>query len=440
MLTNNFCDPSMLLIYTRQTTSRVDYIFKHVCTRILGLPISFTNLVDEFVSHKGPKMSYGKQPLGNELFVKSQGLLFEQGFEDQLIQVRPWKETKCFFSVDGQSSLPFDIFSAAFYLMSRYEEYLPHVKDSQGRFPARESLGYKESFLESPVIDIWAGYFATVLHEQFPSVQIKDSGYKAHTLINAELPFQYLQKGALGSLISVIRKLFRLRFVPLFRELQVLLGLRKDPFNTFEYLMSSTANMDHPMTVFFLLGEATEYARNLNSRRMKYQSLVKYVSDYTQVGLVVSGKGLQDMEVMQQEKKALEELTHRELPASMNAGYLINLPDIYRYLVELEIPRDFSMVYEDQMGFRAGTCTPFLFYDLDYEIKTPLLVQPIVAAIGGLGHLKRQEVYDKLLRIRDEVRSLNGEFSVIFRNEDFSKTFQNRTWHSLFNQIGDIHE
>ena len=440
MLTNNFCDPSMLLIYTRQNTSRVDYIFKHVCTRILGLPISFTSLVDEFVSHKGPKMSYGKQPLGNELFVKSQGLLFEQGFEDQLIQVRPWKETKCFFSVDGQSSLPYDIFSAAFYLMSRYEEYLPHVKDSQGRFPAKESLGFREGFLESPVVDIWASYFGAVLKDHYPNVQLKNSGYVAHTLINAEFPYQYLQKGALGSLIIVIRKLFRFRFVPLFREFQVLLGWKRDPFDTFQYLMSTIADKDHPMTVFFLLGEATEYARNINSRRMKYQSLVKYVSDYTQVGLVISWKGLQDIGIMQQEKKSLEELTHRGLAASMNAGFLINLPDIYRYLVELEIPRDFSMVYEDQIGFRAGTCTPFLFYDLDYEIKTPLLIQPVAAAIGGLGDRKRQDVHDKLLSIRDEVKQLNGEFSVIFRNEDFSKTFQNRTWHSLFNQIGDIHE
>ena len=56
----------------------------------------------------------------------------------------------------------------------------------------------------------------------------------------------------------------------------------------------------------------------------------------------------------------------------MNARFLVHLPDVPRHLVELEIQRDFTMVYRNAIGFRAGTCTPFLFYDLDFEIKTPL--------------------------------------------------------------------
>ena len=32
------------------------------------------------------------------------------------------------------------------------------------------------------------------------------------------------------------------------------------------------------------------------------------------------------------------------------------------------------MGYINHVGFRAGTCTPFLFYDLDFEIQTPLLI------------------------------------------------------------------
>ncbi|PQB04959.1 hypothetical protein BST85_08685 [Aureitalea marina] len=425
----------MLLIYTRQTTSRVDYIFKHICTRILGLEISFTSAVEQFVSHQGPKMSYGKQALGNEFFIKSQGLLFEQGFEDQPIQVRPFKETVCFFAVDGNSHLAFDIFSAAFYLMSRYEEYLPHVKDTRGRFPAEASLGFKEGFLMQPVVDIWAQYFGQALKQQFPAITLRNEGFKTHTIINAELPYRYLQRGAIATSMNLLGNLIRLRFVSFFQVLQVVMGWKKDPYDTFEFLMNNSGKESYPQTLFFLLGEASQFSRNINSRRKKFQSLVKYVADYTTVGLVISQNALSDLNELQQEKKALEELTHREVTASMNTNYLISLPDIYRLLVEVEIPRDFSMVYEDQIGFRAGTCTPFLFYDLDYEIKTPLLIQPVAAAISGLQGQKRQQVHDKLLKLMEEVRRLNGEFSVILRNEDFAKTFQNRTWHGLYDQI-----
>lgn len=47
------------------------------------------------------------------------------------------------------------------------------------------------------------------------------------------------------------------------------------------------------------------------------------------------------------------------------------LPEHYSYLNELEIANDYSMGYPETIGFRAGTSTPYLFYDLNMEITTP---------------------------------------------------------------------
>ena len=46
-------------------------------------------------------------------------------------------------------------FAASFYLISRYEEYLPHEKDMYGRYAHENSLAYKERFLQLPLINIW---------------------------------------------------------------------------------------------------------------------------------------------------------------------------------------------------------------------------------------------------------------------------------------------
>jgi len=40
------------------------------------------------------------------------------------------KDFSAFFKSEGD--YPFDIFSAVFYLLSRYEEYLPYKKDMYG--------------------------------------------------------------------------------------------------------------------------------------------------------------------------------------------------------------------------------------------------------------------------------------------------------------------
>ena len=146
----------MILVYTHKITPRVRYIFKHIFTRILLTPVSFTSKVEEFVAHNGPKISYTKVPLGKEFFIRSNELLFEQGVNDLEINISKWDETPCFFNTGSNSSIPFDIFAASFYLISRYEEYLPHVRDVHERFTAEQSLAYKFRFLEKPVVDIWA--------------------------------------------------------------------------------------------------------------------------------------------------------------------------------------------------------------------------------------------------------------------------------------------
>ena len=72
--------------------------------------------------------------------------MFQQGISDLDINVQDWDGVKCFFAMGNKSVLPYDIFAASFYLISRYEEYLPHVKDEYGRFTAEESLAYKNGF------------------------------------------------------------------------------------------------------------------------------------------------------------------------------------------------------------------------------------------------------------------------------------------------------
>jgi hypothetical protein len=146
----------MLLVYTHTITPRLTYIFKHIITRLLGIPVSFTTKIEDFIGHEGLKFSYTKQPLGSELFLKCNNLLFNQGIDYLDINIVKWNDDPCFFQTSINSEVPCDIFAASFYLISRYEEYLPHVKDEFERFPAEESLAFQNKFLDKPIIDIWA--------------------------------------------------------------------------------------------------------------------------------------------------------------------------------------------------------------------------------------------------------------------------------------------
>src|SRR5690606_21951689 len=99
---------AMLLIYTPKITPRITYSFRHICTNILQIPIKFTSEIEAFVAHEGMKLSYGRQALGNEVFVQSVELLLEQGLTDIEIKIQDWEGTPCFFALAESSSIPYD--------------------------------------------------------------------------------------------------------------------------------------------------------------------------------------------------------------------------------------------------------------------------------------------------------------------------------------------
>ncbi len=423
----------MLLVYTQKCTPRIDYVFKHICTRILGVKVDFTATIETFIAHTGPKMSYGKQPIGNELFVQSAGLLQQQGVESIEIHVKDWEGVKTFFSVGEKSVLPFDIFAAGFFLLSRYEEYLPQVKDEWGRYPAQESIGFKEEFLEWPVIDIWAQRLKNVLLQQFQDMVFSPPHYTEHHVVNARVPYQYANRGMFRSVIGYASDLWRLRIAPLYRRTQVLFNLRNDAFDTFHFIINSVKNSKRSLAFFFLLGESNLFNESIDTKRQRFRSLIKYVADYKEVGLLFSHDTLSDYERMKQQKRTMEAITNRQIVATMNDHYAVTLPEVYRNLIELEVSRDYTMVYPETPGFRAGTCTPFLFYDLDYEIKTPLIIQPIAATTEAFETMKLSEIEPYLKRLQNRVMEVQGTFTVIFSNTNFAANASS-FWRRFFQQ------
>ena len=77
----------MLLIYTHKITPRFTYIMKQLFIRILGIEISFTTKVEDFIKHQGRRLPIPNSRLQNEFFVRSNDLLFEQGINDFDIMV-----------------------------------------------------------------------------------------------------------------------------------------------------------------------------------------------------------------------------------------------------------------------------------------------------------------------------------------------------------------
>ncbi|TWO31657.1 hypothetical protein E1J38_012915 [Seonamhaeicola sediminis] len=428
----------MLLVYTHNISPRVKYVFKHICTRVLGVDVDFTTKIETFIAHDSLKMSYTKQQLGNEFFVRSHDIMFEQGLSDVEVHVHDWDTTKCFFYIGEKGTIPFDIFAAAFYLLSRYEEYLPHVKDEFGRFTAKESLGYKHNFLHQPVVDIWAYKFKKALQKQFPDFEFPIKKYSIKPIIDVPSPYKYKLKGIMRTIGGTLKDLFQFKFRSLYLRITVILGFQHDPHDTFKYVINRQKSSNFKFLYFFLIGDYSTYDKGINANKKSFVSLIKHVADYCNVGLKTSYFAIDDASILKKEKRRMEDILNIPLQASRQSFSRINLPESYRNLIDLEIREDYTMGYVNKIGFRAGSCTSFLFYDLDYEVQTPLLINSYHLMDYAL--LKNKSLLDKkkvLSEIINEVKQVNGEFVPVFHNYTFTDIGRWKGFKELFNIILD---
>ncbi len=428
----------MILIYTHKVTPRVRYIFKHIFTRILQIPIDFTGKVEEFVAYNGPKFSYTNVALGKEFFIKSNELLFQQGIKDFDINVQKWDDVPCFFLTGEQSEIPFDIFAASFYLISRYEEYLPHIKDTHGRFSAEESIAFKNNFLEKPLVDIWAYKFLKTLKIKFPDFEHSTREYQYISTIDVDNAFAYKHKSFVRTIGGFLKDASQFKIFTIWDRLAVLFNIKKDPFDTFKAIIECKKTHQVRTIFFFLIGDYTTYDTNVSSSKRKFKLLIKDMVDYARVGLHPSYYTMNNGVLLKKEKERLESITNMPIKRSRQHFLRVSLPETYQKLIDLEIEEDYSMGYASHTGFRASTCTPFYFYDLDFEIQTPLKIFPFALIDSTLNDYLKLTAKQSLGKIRDlknEVKSVNGIFITVFHNESLSNYQRWKGWRRVYNSM-----
>ena len=163
----------MLLIYVPKLTNRLGYTINVVMRDLLRTEFSITTDSDMFGKHAGERLCYGPSRVGDPKvpYLKSCNLLFETTIEEQVCRCFEYEGLPVLFPVFGRDqALPFDPLAAIFYMLSRYEEYLPHRRDEHGRFLAKESLAYRHGFLNKAVVDRWAMMVRDVLLRYYPDM------------------------------------------------------------------------------------------------------------------------------------------------------------------------------------------------------------------------------------------------------------------------------
>ena len=118
-------------IYAPEDTPRLRYIAGVILSDILGL--QWEVITDKRKLGKAYVINYSDEDIKGSFKIAPSPVLFEKGISIKEIRIGKWEDLPVFFQSSTDSDIPFDIFAASFFLVSRYEEYYDYEADEFGQ-------------------------------------------------------------------------------------------------------------------------------------------------------------------------------------------------------------------------------------------------------------------------------------------------------------------
>ncbi len=409
----------------------------------MGVEFTITNNIAEFEQYDKTKINYSNSFIQNSKFqIKNFNLLFEKEINEQTIECFEINGYKAFFKTEN-ADFPFDIFAASFYLLSRYEEYLPHQKDMYGRYSHENSLAAKENFLHLPVINIWINDFAVKLKEHFPALIFNFSPFNFIPTYDIDIAYSYKYKGFIKNLGGMLNALFTLHIAYFTQRIIVLLRIKKDPFDTFNWLDRLHDEYNLKPIYFFLVAEKNLlYDKNILPHKPAVKSLIQKHAQKYSIGIHPSWQSGDDISLLKKEKSYLEKVSGKVINQSRQHYIRFNLPEGYRRLIEIDLLNDYSMGYGTSNGFRASVASSFYWYDLLKEEQTTLRVHPFCYMEANSYYeqkLSAIETYDEMIHYYNCCKEVNGTFISLWHNHTIGSDKLYKGWAELYSNFLKSH-
>lgn len=403
----------MVLIYSASNSARLHYTCSFIFKEQWQVDFEITADIEKFRQFEGAKINYSDLPVSNNEFrIKPVSILFEKNIQPQTIDCFKTDGYKAFFKND-HTDFSFDILAAIFYLISRYEEYLPYEKDMYGRYAHKNSLAYKEGFLNLPLVNIWLLAFAKKLKDKYTSFTIQHSSFTFLPTYDIDIAYSYKHKGLVRTIGAFLKD-------PSPERAKVLSGKQKDPFDAYQWMDNLHATHDLKPLYFFLTAQKNGlYDKNILPHTAAFQQLVKHHTASYETGIHPSWQSGDNFLLLQQEKKILENITGRHITKSRQHYIRFHLPSGYRRLTEAGITDDYSMGYGSINGFRASVASSFYWYDLEKEEASQLRIHPFCFMEANSFYEQRlsaEAAYEEAMHYFDTCKKVNGIMITIWHN------------------------
>ena len=441
-----------MLLYTTIASSRLQYTISFI-ESIIGQQIVITTDKEHFALEDSIKINYSTDKIcDTEYHIIPHTLLFSTNVIPTDIAVSECRNNPCFFT--HQDNHGFDVFAAIFYLISRYEEYLPHQKDVYGRYAHTNSLAYQHNFLDKPLVNVWIKDLVKQLStvNRLPStesvaelttynLQLTTSStvFSFLPTYDIDIAYAYNHQSIFKNIGGFFKDLLKADIDKVVERASVYSGTKQDPFDTYQWL--DTLHKTHqlsPIYFFLLAKQKGIYDKNIPPSVHAMQHLVQQHAATYSVGIHPSWQSGDNELLVKEEIESIKKITNKPCTTSRQHYIRLTLPDTYRILIQNGITQDHSMGYGSINGFRASVASPFYWYDLEKEEVTTLKLYPYCYMDANAffeQHLSAEEAGEELQYYHDIVKAVGGQLITIFHNHFLTEQPQWEPWRDMYRRF-----
>lgn len=418
----------VVTVYTPVTSNRLNYVCQFVFNHVLNCKYVITDSIETYKTAPF-KINYSTTDFDDGLQIQAQGFLenkAELPVNPIISEVNGNKVIFPFLNVNPKHLLSFDVFSAVFFFISRYEEWQTTTRDAHNRFEAEHSWLFKNNVLQTPIVDEWVYLLKAQLTKQFPSLSFPKKQFKYISTIDVDNLFAYQHKGFIRSLGGSLKDLIASRFANVKERTQVLLKTKKDPFDVYDELGKHALDNNYPLIYFFLFSNATKYDRTVSPQNPIYKAVAKTIQQHKGlIGLHPSYDTYKNESQLKHELNDWNTATQLKTTLSRQHYLRFEIRQTPQLLLKNGILADFSMGFASQIGFRAGTSHPFYYYNFNTEQAETLLFVPFAWMDGYYfiyESISAEALYAQVLSLAETVKKVNGLFIGVSHERSFSDT------------------
>ena len=323
-----------------------------------------------------------------------------------------------------------DIFASAFFMLSRWEERAIQKRDEFNRFSVYDSFAYRHGILNRPIVNEYVEYIYNILEKL--GYKNKRKLHEFNTVFTHDV--DEISNESLWRVVKIVIKtlMFKIPFKHSLKKIldgiSVILGRKKDSFDTFDFLMDQSEKVNKK-SYFFIMANNSKNDSDYDIDHYKIKKIIQNIIKRSHVvGFHPGFNSYNNKSLWNNELNSLKKVVKQSVEIGRQHYLRFSVPETWQLWEDANMKWDTTMGYPELPGFRCGICSPFSVFNVVSRKKLKLKEYPLTVmevSLISYQNLTINEMKKSIYALIDTVKKYNGTFVLLWHNSRFEGSERN---------------